>query len=758
MFRVRKLTETRTPINRTAIEESQAILRAQFPGMAERDIEKLPDQLEHPFKYRFTAHLFVAEDAQAHVRGLALMLLAPDLGFAFLDVVSAAPRRSGGGLGAVLYERVREEALALGAKGLYFECLPDDPALSPNADTRAQNQARLRFYERYGARPIIGTAYETPLKVGETDSPYLVFDGLGRFDLPTGERLRAIVRAILERKYGDICPPGYIAKVLRSIVQGKYDLRPARYTAAEPKREVRLDRLLPIKIPLIVNERHQIHHVRERGYVEAPVRVSAILKELDKTELFERVAPKRFSDRFIREVHDGGLVDFIVHTSAQAPANKSIYPYVFPIRNPNRRPGDRSVLAGYWCIDTFTPINRDVYPAARRAVDCALTAAERVLEGEPIAYALVRPPGHHAERRAFGGFCYFNNAAIAAQFLSRYGKVAILDIDYHHGNGTQEIFYERADVLTVSIHGHPRFAYPYFTGFRDERGRGPGAGYNLNIPLGETITPEMHREAVRTALRRIARHQPAFLVLAVGFDSAKGDPTGTWQNGAADFRLLGKMLGEAGWPLVVVQEGGYRVRTLGVNARNFFSGLSEGAADALAASPKRRARPSPRPLVETADINWREAVTERDPRAIERLVASTGMFTTAETAIALELAVERVAKGRSSGYEFIIAEADDKLLGYACYGPTPGTEATFDLYWIVVGPDAQRRGLGRMLLERVETAVRRIGGHSVYVDTSSSEKYEPTRRFYRRTGFRKVAELPDFYRRGDGKVIMVKDL
>ncbi len=232
MFRVRKLTETRTPINRTAIEESQAILRAQFPGMAERDIEKLPDQLEHPFKYRFTAHLFVAEDAQAHVRGLALMLLAPDLGFAFLDVVSAAPRRSGGGLGAVLYERVREEALALGAKGLYFECLPDDPALSPNADTRAQNQARLRFYERYGARPIIGTAYETPLKVGETDSPYLVFDGLGRFDLPTGERLRAIVRAILERKYGDICPPGYIAKVLRSIVQGKYDLRPARYTAA----------------------------------------------------------------------------------------------------------------------------------------------------------------------------------------------------------------------------------------------------------------------------------------------------------------------------------------------------------------------------------------------------------------------------------------------------------------------------------------------------------------------------------------------
>ena len=151
---------------------------------------------------------------------------------------------------------------------------------------------------------------------------------------------------------------------------------------------------------------------------------------------------------------------------------KSIYPYVFPTRNPARPPNDETVLAGYYCIDTFTPLNQNAYLAARSAVDCALTAAEKVLEGTDLAYALVRPPGHHAETRTFGGFCYFNNGAIAANLLSRYGRVAILDIDYHHGNGQQEIFYNRADVLTVSIHGHPSFAYPYFSGFRDETGIG----------------------------------------------------------------------------------------------------------------------------------------------------------------------------------------------------------------------------------------------------------------------------------------------
>src|SRR5690606_9742633 len=277
------------------------------------------------------------------------------------------------------------------------------------------------------------------------------------------------------------------------------------------------------KIPLVVNDKHDIHHIHERGYVEAPVRVRAILRTLDPTGLFERVPARGFSDMHIRAVHDDRFLSYLRRACAAVEPGRSVYPYVFPIRNAARPPRELALRAGYWCIDTFTPINRNAWLAARHGVDCTLTATEHVLQGHRLAYALTRPPGHHAEHRAFGGFCYLCNAAIAANYMSRYGRVAILDIDYHHGNGQQEIFYARADVLTVSIHGHPRFAYPYFSGFREETGAGAGAGFNFNIPLPETITPQQYREALEEALHRVGRHDPAYLIVACGFDTAVGD-------------------------------------------------------------------------------------------------------------------------------------------------------------------------------------------------------------------------------------------
>jgi ribosomal protein S18 acetylase RimI-like enzyme len=156
-------------------------------------------------------------------------------------------------------------------------------------------------------------------------------------------------------------------------------------------------------------------------------------------------------------------------------------------------------------------------------------------------------------------------------------------------------------------------------------------------------------------------------------------------------------------------------------------------------------------------LTWRETVGEADIEAIRRLVAATQMFTPAEVHIAAELVEERLAKGSASGYEFVIAEeAGGRLLGYACYGPTPATVGTIDLYWIVVDPALQGRGIGRAILQRTEAVARRIGGERLYVDTSSQDKYAPTRAFYRNTGFRQVAELTDFYRKGDNKVIFVK--
>ena len=203
----------------------------------------------------------------------------------------------------------------------------------------------------------------------------------------------------------------------------------------------------------------------------------------------------------------------------------------------------------------------------------------------------MRPPGHHAERRTFGGFCYLNSTAVAAHYLSDFGKVAILDIDYHHGNGQQDIFYERADVLTISIHGHPRLAYPYFSGFEDERGQGPGEGFNLNFPLPEIVEGPRYREVLHKALRRIESFQPTFLVVALGLDTAKRDPTGSWSLRASDFEANGALIGALKLPTLVVQEGGYNTRNLGVNVRRFFGGLWSGMHEGqVAALP----RPVPR--------------------------------------------------------------------------------------------------------------------------------------------------------------------
>lgn len=327
---------------------------------------------------------------------------------------------------------------------------------------------------------------------------------------------------------------------------------------------------------LVVTDLHAIHHVRERGYVEAPARIDAIERELRTLPFLERVEPRTFPESHILAVHDRDFVEYLRRISGSLPEQRVVYPYVFPIRNATRPPRDLAVRAGYYCIDTFTPLSRSAFRAARRAVDCALTAAQKVLEAYPFAYALVRPPGHHAESRAFGGFCYFGTSAIAAHYLSGSGRVAILDIDYHHGNSQQEIFWTRDDVLTVSLHGDPSFAYPYFTGFRDERGGDRGFGYNLNIPLPENLDGTGYRRVLKNALEHIRAFAPAYLVVALGLDTARGDPTGTWSLRSEDFEKNGAMIGALDLPTLVVQEGGYRTSAIGRNARRFLTGLWRG--------------------------------------------------------------------------------------------------------------------------------------------------------------------------------------
>ena len=223
---------------------------------------------------------------------------------------------------------------------------------------------------------------------------------------------------------------------------------------------------------------------------------------------------------------------------------------------------------GWWCYETTTPITEGTYRAARSAVDVALSAAAAVVGGEPIAYGLCRPPGHHASMTLYGGYCFFNNAAIVAHHLasSTGGRIAVLDVDYHHGNGTQQIFYERDDVAFVSLHGDPRRAYPYHLGFADETGAGRGRGSTTNIPLDAGTADDTYLDALEQALDAVDDFDPAIVVVSLGLDTYGGDPICDLALTTDGFSRCGTAVAARGRSLVVLQEGGYAGEALGANA------------------------------------------------------------------------------------------------------------------------------------------------------------------------------------------------
>ncbi|RQS67293.1 histone deacetylase family protein [Burkholderia sp. Bp8963] len=243
------------------------------------------------------------------------------------------------------------------------------------------------------------------------------------------------------------------------------------------------------------------------------------------------------------------------------------------VRDPNPLRGVLAKAARY-LADGSCPVGANTWRAAYWSAQDALAAAADVNDGARAAYALCRPPGHHARRDAAGGFCYLNNAAIAAQALrGRHRRVAILDTDMHHGQGVQEIFYGRDDVLYVSIHGDPTNFYPVVAGYEEETGTGAGDGFNLNLPMPHGAPEAAFFERLDDALRALARFQPDALVLALGFDIYKEDPQSQVAVTTDGFRRLGDAIGALGLPTVIVQEGGYHLDSLVANARAFFGGF-----------------------------------------------------------------------------------------------------------------------------------------------------------------------------------------
>ena len=327
-------------------------------------------------------------------------------------------------------------------------------------------------------------------------------------------------------------------------------------------------------------ESHSIHPPFENGR-----RAESIRGALAADPAFELVAPRQWGSAPIDAVHDPGLRRFL--STAWAEYQQAVGPTRDVIADVFYRPALRKGMSegrepasvvgrlGWWSFETTTPITEGTYEAATGAVDVALSATQHVLDGDRAAYALCRPPGHHATSANYGGYCFFNNAAIAAHHVaSTTGvRVSVLDVDYHHGNGTQEIFYERGDVQYVSLHGDPVRAYPYTIGYADETGAGAGAGCNLNVPLAAGTGDDEYLDVLAEAVDAVSRFGPSLLIVSLGIDTFVTDPICDLALTNDGFERCGRAVAELDLPTVVVQEGGYDIDALGENVRRWLTGL-----------------------------------------------------------------------------------------------------------------------------------------------------------------------------------------
>ncbi len=324
-------------------------------------------------------------------------------------------------------------------------------------------------------------------------------------------------------------------------------------------------------------------HGQNVPYFEMGRRVETIKQHLLDEDLITLQAVETPIDTsMLYSAHDKGMMDYlqqvsmnvdayihdsfaIYHLEDQIEGDSYFYESVFPPQ----------VADGFYIYDSVSPIGKGTWQAVLMSATLAVRGADILREGGQMAYALCRPPGHHAGRRFMGGYCYVNNAAVAAYHLKTMGKVAILDIDYHHGNGTQEIVWDDPDIRFVSIHADPTQDYPYYAGFASETGGDNAPNSNINLPLPHGTSAESYLSTVDEALRQIQAFQPATLVVSLGFDTYKNEPMGQFGLDIPHYETIGRKLSALGYPTLYVQEGGYAIDALGVMGVSFFRGVLE---------------------------------------------------------------------------------------------------------------------------------------------------------------------------------------
>jgi acetoin utilization deacetylase AcuC-like enzyme len=337
------------------------------------------------------------------------------------------------------------------------------------------------------------------------------------------------------------------------------------------------------------SQKHELHAPEFEFYrgqrvacFESPARAGYVHKQLLVHGHSIR-SPDVDSMPVLRQIHSERYLSFLQTAWAQwldldaANAAQQPFPSVWPVRSlrSDVQPNNFIAQLGLYSMDNGTPMVAGTWVAAKAGADAAASAARALAGGERAVFCATRPPGHHAGADFMGGYCFLNNAAVAAQALLNQGNksVAILDVDYHHGNGTQSIFYERSDVLFVSLHGDPHTEYPFYLGHADEQGVGIGLGFNLNLPLPAGCSNALWFEALELGCRRVAQHRAQALVVSLGLDTFVGDPISKFSLQTEDFVRLGEHLAQLGLPTIFVLEGGYATDALGRNAVNVLEGF-----------------------------------------------------------------------------------------------------------------------------------------------------------------------------------------
>ncbi len=340
----------------------------------------------------------------------------------------------------------------------------------------------------------------------------------------------------------------------------------------------------------VYSEDHRLHAARLeliegplKPAVEKPERAEIVLARVRETGLGPVEPPLDFGIESLGRVHDARYLAFLERAWEMWAASGRDYealPLVWAIRGLRSiEPETIDGKLSYFSMDAGTPITAGSWAAARASANVALTATAMVRDGARAAFGLCRPPGHHAAADYYGGYCFLNNAAIAAQWLRDHGaaRVSILDVDYHHGNGTQAIFYDRADVQFLSLHGDPRTEYPFFLGYADEIGAGPGEGFTVNYPMPFGTSYDAWGAALEDACGEVAAYAPDAMVVSLGVDTFERDPISHFKLTTPDFLKIGRRIARMGLPTVFLMEGGYAIEEIGVNAVNVLTGFEEEA-------------------------------------------------------------------------------------------------------------------------------------------------------------------------------------